>query len=107
MSNLLEVTGANFESEVLKSDIPVLVDCAAAWCGPCKKLAPVVAEIAEEFAGKAKICHLDVDEASDIAGEYGVMSVPTLMYFKGGNKVEESVGLIPKQKIVDTLNGLL
>lgn len=107
MSNLLEVTGVNFESEVLKSDIPVLVDCAAAWCGPCKKLAPVVAEIAEEFAGKAKICHLDVDEASDIAGEYGVMSVPTLMYFKGGNKVEESVGLIPKQKIVDTLNGLL
>lgn len=107
MSNLLELTSANFENEVLKSDVPVLVDCAAAWCGPCKKLAPVVAEIAEEFAGKAKVCHLDVDESSDIAGNYGVMSVPTLMYFKGGNKVDESVGLIPKQKIVDTLKELM
>lgn len=107
MGNLLEITNENFESEVLKSDLPVLVDCAAAWCGPCKKLAPIVAEIADEFAGKAKVCHLDVDEASDIAGEYGVMSVPTLIYFKGGNKVDESVGLIPKQKIVDTLTELM
>ena len=92
MSAATAVTTAEFDKEVLQSDQPVLVDFWAVWCGPCRAIAPAVDAVAEEYAGKAKVLKLNVDENPDIAGRYGVMSIPTLMIFKGGSKVGELVG---------------
>lgn len=89
----------NFESEVLKSDIPVLVDFWATWCGPCKMLAPTIAKIAEEKTGVVKVCKLDVDEEPEIAAQYGISSIPTLKVFKNGEVVKSSVGVQPKAAI--------
>ena len=90
---------SNFEQEVLKSEIPVLVDFWATWCGPCRMLAPTIAKIAEEQAGKVKVCKLDVDEEPEIAAKYGIASIPTLMVFRGGEMVKASVGVQPKAAI--------
>lgn len=92
MSAVAEVTTANFDSEVLQSEQPVLVDFWAVWCGPCRAIAPAVEAVAQEYAGKAKVYKLNVDESPEIAGRYGVQSIPTLMVFKGGQKVGEMVG---------------
>ena len=89
----------NFEAEVLKSKIPVLVDFWATWCGPCKMLAPTIAKIAEEKAGTVKVCKLDVDEEPEIAAKYGISSIPTLKVFKNGEVVRSSVGVQPKAAI--------
>ena len=89
----------NFEAEVLKSKIPVLVDFWATWCGPCKMLAPTIAKIAEERAGTVKVCKLDVDEEPEIAAKYGISSIPTLKVFKNGEVVKSSVGVQPKAAI--------
>ena len=89
----------NFENEVLKSDIPVLVDFWATWCGPCKMLAPTISKIAEEQAGKVKVCKLDVDEEPEIAVRYGIQSIPTLKVFVNGNVVGTSIGVQPKSAI--------
>lgn len=99
MANLEKANSENFEEKVLKSNIPVLVDFNATWCGPCKMLAPAIEELAEEFEGKAKIVSLDIDEAGDIAGRYGVMSIPTLIVFKDGDLFSRSMGLQPKPKV--------
>lgn len=99
MANLEKANSENFEEKVLKSNIPVLVDFNATWCGPCKMLAPAIEELAEEFEGKAKIVSLDIDEAGDIAGRYGVMSIPTLIVFKDGDLFSRSMGLQPKLKV--------
>ena len=77
----LKITKNNFENEVLKSDIPVLIDFWAAWCGPCRMMSSVVAELAEEYEGKAKICKVNVDEEGDLAAKYNIMSIPTLLFF--------------------------
>ena len=92
MSAAAAVSTADFDKEVLESEQPVLVDFWAVWCGPCRAIAPAVDAVAEEYAGKAKVYKLNVDDSPEIAGRYGVMSIPTLMIFKGGQKVGELVG---------------
>lgn len=89
-----------FEKEVLQADVPVLVDFWATWCGPCTMLAPTVAEIAEEYAGKVKVCKVNVDEEPELAVKYGISSIPALMLFQGGQLVKSLVGLRPKEEIV-------
>jgi len=95
-----KVTTANFEKEVMSATIPVLVDFWADWCGPCQMIAPFVEEIAKEYAGKIKVCKLDVDQAQEIATEYTVMSIPTLLIFKDGKIMAKKVGTLTKRDIV-------
>ena len=96
-------TDENFNTEALNSDIPVLVDFFADWCGPCKMLAPVIEALATEYEGKVKIGKLNVDEAPDTAQKYGVMSIPTLLYIKNGEVVNKSIGVVSKAEIEDIL----
>ncbi len=93
------LTESNFEEEVLKSEIPVLVDFWATWCGPCRMLAPMIEKIAEEQSGVIKVGKIDVDEEPELAAKYGIASIPTLMVFKGGQVVKTSIGVIPKASI--------
>ena len=97
------LTKTNFQEEVLNSDIPVLVDFWAAWCGPCMMLSPVIAELAEEFEGKVKVGKVNVDEENELAMQYRVASIPTLLLFKNGELVNTSVGFMPKNAIIETL----
>ncbi len=97
------LTQNNFEEEVLKSDIPVLVDFWASWCGPCKMLAPTIAEIAKEYEGKVKVCKLNIDDDSSIAIKYGIVSIPTVVLFKNGEVADKSVGFVPKAAIENML----
>ena len=101
------VTSSDFDEKVLKSDVPVLVDFFATWCGPCRMMAPAIAELAEEYAGKVKIGKLDVDENSDIAVRYGVMSVPTIILFKDGEIFSKSVGLQDKEVLENAIKEML
>ncbi len=103
----LEFTDANFADEVEKSDVPVLIDFWAVWCGPCRMIAPIVEELAGEYQGKAKIGKVDVDNNPMIAGKFGIRSIPTLLIFKGGQVVDQIVGAVPKGSIVDKLNAHL
>ena len=103
----LAVTGAEFEEKVLKSDVPVLVDFWAEWCGPCKRIGPSVEQLATEYAGKAKVFKLDVDQDPTIASHYGVMSIPALLVFKGGKVVDQMVGAASKQTIAQLIERAL
>lgn len=97
------LTKENFETEVLKSDIPVLVDFWATWCGPCMMLSPVIAELAEELEGKVKVGKVNVDEQNELAMQYHVASIPTLLLFKNGELAKTSVGFMPKAEIIANL----
>lgn len=107
MPQPLMLTDDNFESEVMKSDKPVLVDFWAEWCGPCKMIAPAIVELAGEYAGKVKIAKLDVDNNHLTAGKFNIRSIPTLLIFKGGRVVEQIVGAVPKQRIKEKLDATL
>lgn len=103
----IEFTDANFDQEVLKSDLPVLVDFWAVWCGPCKMIAPVVKELAKEYDGKVKIGKVDVDNNQNVSIKYGIRSIPTLLIFKDGKIAEQIVGAVPKAQIVQKLEAQL
>ena len=103
MSNAVAVTDQTFEAEVLNSPVPVLVDFWAAWCAPCRAIAPVVDEIAAEYAGKLKVVKLDVDQFGDISGRYGVLGIPTLLVFKDGQVVERMLGAAPKVAMISKI----
>lgn len=101
------VTDASFKEDVLESDIPVLVDFWAPWCGPCRMVAPVVDEIAQQFEGQVKVVKLNTDENPNVASQYGIRSIPTLMIFKGGQRVDMVVGAVPKTTLANTLEKYL
>ncbi|NLT50295.1 MAG: thioredoxin [Ignavibacteria bacterium] len=100
-------TDSNFENEVVKSDIPVVIDFWAAWCGPCRMIAPVIEELAGEFDGKVKIGKLDVDENQQSAIKYGVRSIPTVLFIKNGQVADTVIGAVPKSVFVEKINALL
>ena len=104
MSSYVTLTDSNFDSEVLQSNEPVLVDFWATWCGPCKAIAPIIEELSTEFQGKAKIAKLDVDQNPESAGKFGIRSIPTLLIFKNGEIVDQIVGAIPKASLAEKLN---
>lgn len=107
MAAVVHLTDQNFASEVLKSDIPVLVDFFATWCGPCKAMSPIIDELAGAYDGKVKICKLDVDQSQEASQKYSVQSIPTLLFFKGGENVDSLVGLQSKEKLEEKLNSLI
>jgi thioredoxin 1 len=102
--NLLTVTDADFEQQILSSDKPVLVDFWAAWCGPCRAVAPVVEELAAEYAGKVKVAKLNVEDNKQTPTKYGVRGIPTLMLFKDGQVVDQIVGSVPKGRIKELMD---
>jgi len=103
----ITITDTNFEEEVIKSELPVLIDFWAVWCGPCKMIAPIIESLAEEFSGKVKVGKLDVDENQKTAIAYGVRSIPTVLLFQGGEVKETVIGAVSKQVFVDKINSVL
>jgi thioredoxin 1 len=100
----LSVTGNNFDKEVKQSTLPVLVDFWAEWCGPCRMIGPIVEELATELTGRLKVVKVNVDEAQDLAGQFGIMSIPTLLLFKKGEVVNQMVGAMSKGNILSRIN---
>lgn len=107
MSNTIAFSDTNFDTEVLNSDKPVLVDFWAEWCGPCRKIGPVVEELSEEYNGKAKIGKVNVDENPEISMKYGIRSIPALLIFKNGEVVDQIIGAVPKSVLKKQLEAQL
>ncbi|MGB3640960.1 MAG: thioredoxin [Rivularia sp. (in: cyanobacteria)] len=107
MSSATQVTDSSFKQEVLDSEVPVLVDFWAPWCGPCRMVAPVVDEISLQYEGQIKVVKVNTDENPNVASQYGIRSIPTLMIFKGGQKVDMVVGAVPKTTLANTLEKYL
>jgi thioredoxin 1 len=107
MSSAVAVTDSSFDQDVINSEVPVLVDFWAPWCGPCRMVAPVVDEIAEQYEGKIKVVKLNTDENPNVASQYGIRSIPTLMLFKGGQRVDVVVGAVPKATLANTIEKYL
>ncbi|MDO8587019.1 MAG: thioredoxin [Armatimonadota bacterium] len=107
MSEVAEVTQATFDDEVVKSDLPTLVDFWAPWCGPCRILAPTVDELAGEYAGKLKVVKLNTDQNAQVAGRYGIRGIPTLIFFKDGKEVDRIVGVQPKSALKSKIDSVI
>jgi thioredoxin 1 len=103
----LEVTDSNFDEVVLNSNVPVIVDFWAVWCGPCRMVGPIVEEIGVEYEGKAKVAKLDVDNNTTAASRFGIRNIPTILFFKNGQVVDKQVGAVPKQVLINKLEALL
>ncbi|SFE27864.1 thioredoxin [Thermophagus xiamenensis] len=103
----IEVTDANFEDVVLKSEKPVLVDFWAEWCGPCRMVAPIVAELAEEYNGKAVVAKMDVDSNPETSVKFGIRNIPTILFFKNGEVVDKQVGAVPKTTLASKLDAII
>ena len=104
---VVEFSQRNFDEEVLKAQTPVLVDLWAAWCGPCRMIAPVVEELSGHYAGKVKMGKLNVDDHPEVAAQYGVMNIPTLLLFKGGKEVDRIVGVVPKEELARRVESVI
>lgn len=104
---VLKFTQADFQQEVLESDIPVLVDFFATWCGPCKMMSPVLEQLSEELEGKLKVGKIDVDEEPNLAGQYQVMSIPNFVIFKDGRAVDQIIGAVPKEQMMAKIQAVL
>ena len=107
MANAITITDDSFQSEVVESAIPVLVDFWAVWCGPCRMVAPIVDELAVEYEGRVKVCKVDVDSEQKIASDFGIRSIPTLLIFKNGELAHQIVGAVPKKQLVEKLEAVL
>ena len=102
-NDVVTLQDSTFDAEVLKSDVPVLVDFWAVWCGPCKAIAPAVDDVAREFKGKLKVAKLDIDSHQGVPQQFGIRSIPTLLLFKGGRVVDTIIGAVPKSKLVESI----
>lgn len=107
MAKPLAITDDTFEAEVIQSDVPVVVDFWTTWCGPCKMIAPILEEVAEELGDKVKIVKVDVDKNSQTAGKYNIMSVPSLLFFKNGEVVDQVVGAVPKAQLLQKIESVV
>lgn len=107
MADVLNVTDADFDEQVIQSDVPVLVDFSATWCGPCKQLTPIVEALASEYSGRLKVAAVDVDQARDTATRFGIMSVPTLLFFRGGEQADEVVGVQTKAALKERIEKII
>ena len=107
MSKEITFNDANFKKEVLESKVPVLVDFWASWCGPCRMMAPIIEDLAEDYDGTAKIGKLSTEENPAITGEYGIISIPTMIIFKDGKPAEQIIGVVPKEAIAKKLDAIL
>ncbi|MCE2431943.1 MAG: thioredoxin [Candidatus Latescibacteria bacterium] len=107
MGSPLNITDENFQTEVVDSDLPVLVDFWATWCGPCRMIAPSIEELAREYDGRVKVCKVDVDNAQQTAQGFGIRSIPTLLIFKDGKQADQLIGAVPKSAIEDKLKAVL
>lgn len=107
MGNAITLTDDSFQSEVIESSVPVLVDFWATWCGPCRVVAPIVDELAEEYDGRVKVGKVDVDSEQKIAADFGIRSIPTLLIFKDGKQADQIVGAVPKNDLVKKLESVL
>ena len=106
-NDVIQLQDSTFDKEVLKSDVPVLVDFWAVWCGPCKMIAPAVDELATQYKGKVKVAKMDVDQHQQVPQQFGIRSIPTLLLFKGGRVVDTIVGAVPKSKLEESLKKAL
>jgi thioredoxin 1 len=107
MSEMIEINEGNFENEVKKSEVPVMIDFWAAWCGPCRMIAPFVEEASTTYNGKLKVGKLDVDNNQKIASEYAIMSIPAVLFFKNGQVVDQVIGAVPKKALFDKIDKVL